>query len=191
MSKLPTPQLPMFPNFDPPPPERRVPADLSRVSRTDVDAVHARAARADELGALLKAAPLGKAELAIARQLFRLTLADADVTWLELVVDACTRHGVLLEEVIGPGHHTGPVKHARDQAFYVIRSRTGRSFQAIGRVFRCNHTTVSAGAQAHEKRQREAAAAAPAPVQWVEPDAGAGQEAPAPPSRRRAAGGEG
>jgi hypothetical protein len=164
-------QEPLFPGFDPPVPERRAPSDLSSLTRADVDAVHARAAKVDELAAVLRRAALPKRELTIARHLQRLAFPGSEVTWLELVVDACARHGALLVEVLSTRHHMGPVQLARDEAFDGIRRRSARSYQQIAGAFGCNHTTVSAGARRHEKRQREAAAAAPAPSspRWIKP----------------------
>jgi hypothetical protein len=159
-------QLAIWPNLEPPAPKApRPPAELSGVTRAEVDALQGRAVRAQELAAQVKTAELGKDALAIAKHLLRLTLSEAEgeLPWLAIVVEACAHHGALLEEVLTNGKHTGPVKHARDEAFHELRRRTGRSYAVIAHVFGCTHGTVSAGATAHGGRQRDAAAAAPAP----------------------------
>src|ERR1700677_3509386 len=109
-----------FAGFGPPPPTApAIPADTSGLTRSAVERLQARAGRVRDLAQVVKEPKLDKAELAVAHQLLRLTLPEPEghVTWLDLVLDACTRNGVLLGEVLAEALHTGPVKEARDEAF--------------------------------------------------------------------------
>jgi chromosomal replication initiation ATPase DnaA len=146
-----------FDGFELAPPP--APRDASALTRSQVDALRTAAERQDALAGKLKAMKLKPPLAAIAHRLLHTVLPGSERTWLEVALDACGRYGVSLEELLADGHHTGPLKEAREEVFWFLRLRTFRSFKQIGAPFGVHPTTVSAACKAFERRRGEGAKA--------------------------------
>ena len=72
---------------------------------------------------------------------------------LELVQDICKTRGVVLHELCGRTRARS-VARARHEAWWCIRRHPERHYSLleIARLFGRDHTTVSAGIDAHERR---------------------------------------
>ena len=70
-----------------------------------------------------------------------------------LLDEVCEKRGVLLDEICGRRRSLA-VALARHELWWRIRNHPERnySYVEIGRLFRCDHTTIRQGVQAHEKR---------------------------------------
>lgn len=110
------------------------------------------------------------------------TLEAGDLTYLEVVIDACRVEGAPLGAVLAKGRHDGPVKFARNRAFCELYLLT-RCFATVARIWACNHTSVRDGVHAHEARMQAEAAAELETHLGEEEICGPPATAPAAPSR--------
>lgn len=81
------------------------------------------------------------------------------MTSKEIVAQVAARHGVSVDDLIGPSRQR-TITRARHEAMWLMRQATTRSLPSIGRVFRRHHTTVLFGIREHEERRAKLRAAA-------------------------------
>lgn len=81
--------------------------------------------------------------------------AAASSPWRPLVAAVAERHGLTVDDLIGP-KRTQDVCEARHEAMYVVRNvlqddgRPRWSLPVIGRMFNRDHTTVLSGIRSHQ-----------------------------------------
>lgn len=84
-------------------------------------------------------------------------LKSPRVTAAEIIADVAQRRGFTVDDLKGASK-TQAVSHARQEAMWEIRQRTGQSYPQISARFnRKDHTTSWHGVRAHERRMAEGA----------------------------------